>query len=55
LFGLGRNGILQVEKDLVGGQVLGFVDHLLAAARHGKTRSAGLIRHVHASLLPFEP
>ena len=32
--GVGRDGIFQIEEDLIGGKAFGLVDHLLAAARH---------------------
>jgi len=46
--GVDGDGVLEAEEHLIGGQALGFLDHLGAAARHRKTRSARPIRGLAA-------
>ena len=43
--------VLEIEKNLIGRQRFGFLDHLGAAARHGQTGAAGAIPVFHTNTL----
>ena len=45
--GIRRDGVLQIEEHLIGGQFLGLLDHLGAAAGNRKAGSTGPIRVFH--------
>src|SRR6202011_2331927 len=54
-FRVDGNRVLEVEEHLVGGQALGLLDHLDAAAGHRKARSARPIRSPQNFIHAFTP
>ncbi len=49
--GIRCDGVLQIEEHLVGGQLLGLLNHLVATAWNRKARSTGAIQVVHVFTL----